>query len=61
MQDQGTFFLFSKKGRGDPPHPASCAPASSVNDVKCSNALVSEFMNEVDDITDITIFDFTVP
>ena len=34
---------------------------SSVNDVKCSNAVVSEFMNEVDDITDITIFDFTVP
>ena len=35
--------------------------ASSVNDVECSNAVVSEFMNEVDDITDITIFDFTVP
>ena len=34
---------------------------TSVNDVKCSNAVVSEFMNEVDDITDITIFDFTVP
>ena len=34
---------------------------SSVNDVKCSNAVVSEFMNEVDDINDITIFDFTVP
>ena len=34
---------------------------SSVNDVKCSNAAISEFMNEVDDITDITIFDFTVP
>ena len=33
---------------------------SSVNDVKCSNAVVSEFMNEVYDI-DITIFDFTVP
>ena len=33
----------------------------SVNDVKCSNAVVLEFMNEVDDITDITIFDFTVP
>ena len=33
----------------------------SVNEVKCSNAVVSEFMNEVDDITDITIFDFTVP
>ena len=34
---------------------------SSVNDVKCSNAVVSEFMNEVYDIIDITIFDFTVP
>ena len=33
----------------------------SVNDFKCSNAVVSEFMNEIDDITDITIFDFTVP
>ena len=35
--------------------------ASSVNDVECSNAVVSEFMNEVYDIIDITIFDFTVP
>ena len=34
---------------------------SSVNDVKFSNAVVSEFMNEVHDIIDITIFDFTVP
>ena len=34
---------------------------SSVNDIKCSNAVVSEFMNEVYDIIDITIFDFTVP
>ena len=34
---------------------------SPVNDVKCSNAVVSEFMNKVDDINDITIFDFTVP
>ena len=34
---------------------------SSVNDVKCSNAAISEFMNEVYDIIDLTIFDFTVP
>ena len=34
---------------------------SSVNDVKGSNAVVSELMNEVYDIIDITIFDFTVP
>ena len=34
---------------------------TSVNDVKCSNAVVSEFMNKVYDIIDITIFDFTVP
>ena len=34
---------------------------SFVNDVKCSNAVVSEFMNEIYDIIDITIFDFTVP
>ena len=33
----------------------------SVNDVKCNNAIVSEFMNEVFDIIDITIFDFTAP
>ena len=35
--------------------------ASSENYFKCSNALVSEFMNEVYDIIDIAIFDFTVP
>ena len=34
---------------------------SSVNDVKRSNVVVSEFMNEVYDIIDTTIFDFTVP
>ena len=34
---------------------------SSVNDVKFSNAVVSEFMNEVFDINDTIIFDFTVP
>ena len=34
---------------------------SSVNDVKCSNARVAEFMNEVYGINDIVIFDFTVP
>ena len=34
---------------------------SSLNDVKCSNAAISEFMNEVHDIIDLTIFDFTVP
>ena len=34
---------------------------SFVNDVKGSNAVVSEFMNEVYDIIEITIFDFTVP
>ena len=34
---------------------------SSVNDVKCSNAVVSEFMNEVFDINDTITFDFTVP
>ena len=34
---------------------------SSVNDVKCSNAVVSKFINEVYDIIDITKFDFTVP
>ena len=34
---------------------------SFVNDVKGSNAVVSEFMNEVYDIVEITIFDFTVP
>ena len=34
---------------------------SSVNDVKCSNAVVWEFMNEVMIyINDIKIFDFTV-
>ena len=34
---------------------------SFVNDVKCSNAVVSEFMNEIFDINDTIIFDFTVP
>ena len=34
---------------------------SFVNDVKCSNAVVSEFMSEVYNITDIAVFDFTVP
>ena len=34
---------------------------SSVNDIKCSNAVVSEFMNEVFDINDTITFDFTVP
>ena len=32
---------------------------SSVNDAKCSNAVVSEFMNEVT-LQMISIFDFTV-
>ena len=30
---------------------------SSVNDVKCGNAIASEFINEVNDINDISIFD----
>ena len=34
---------------------------SSVNDFKCSNTLVSEFINEVHGIIDITIIHFTVP
>ena len=35
---------------------------SSVNDLKYSNAVVSEFMNEVIiGINDISTFDFTVP
>ena len=34
---------------------------SAVNDVICSNAAVSEFMDKVYDIVAITIFDFTVP
>ena len=30
---------------------------SSVNDVKCGNAIASEFINEVNDMNDISIFD----
>ena len=30
---------------------------SFVNDVKCGNETVSEFMNEVNDINDMSIFD----
>ena len=37
LQNQGTFFLFSEKGRGDllfPPTPASCAPEETWNVTK---------------------------